>query len=312
MKELSEMKEIRDCESDRGQQVLSAAQAVSENPKPDSRNPKQARSWELGSLVETRIPAHPRRGRLGEATLPRSFRGRDAWPHASGQANTSAKCPYRWHGLPAVGGGQPAYRNPSQHLAETANTVAPAVRPYLAQATQSKTRRPLGARDLSRFHGFPSHSSFVIRHSSFTVALCLLLAAFCLRAWGQSFSIDWWTVDGGGGTSTGGVYILSGTIGQPDAGPTMTGGSFALTGGFWAITAVQEPGAPVLSVRLTATNTVMVWWPSPSAGWVLRQNTDLNTTNWVTPPEPIQDDGTNRFIIVNPPVGNRFYRLHKP
>ena len=31
----------------------------------------------------------------------------------------------------------------------------------------------------------------------------------------QSYSIGWFTIDGGG-TSTGGVYSLSGTIGQPD------------------------------------------------------------------------------------------------
>jgi hypothetical protein len=41
-------------------------------------------------------------------------------------------------------------------------------------------------------------------------------------------------VDGGGGTSTGGVYTLSGTIGQPDASAAMTGGAYTLTGGFWA------------------------------------------------------------------------------
>ena len=28
----------------------------------------------------------------------------------------------------------------------------------------------------------------------------------------QSYSIDWFTIDGGGGTSTGGVYSVSGTI----------------------------------------------------------------------------------------------------
>jgi len=31
-------------------------------------------------------------------------------------------------------------------------------------------------------------------------------------------SIDWHTIDGGGGTSSGGVYSVVGTIGQPDAG----------------------------------------------------------------------------------------------
>lgn len=51
-------------------------------------------------------------------------------------------------------------------------------------------------------------------------------------AYAQPFAIDWYTVDGGGGTSTGGSFTLSGTIGQPDAG-VMSGGSFTLSGGFW-------------------------------------------------------------------------------
>ncbi|MDX1555655.1 MAG: hypothetical protein R3212_06490 [Xanthomonadales bacterium] len=48
------------------------------------------------------------------------------------------------------------------------------------------------------------------------------------------FSIDWYTIDGGGGTSTGGVFSLTGTIGQHDASPaTAQGGAFSLSGGFW-------------------------------------------------------------------------------
>lgn len=47
------------------------------------------------------------------------------------------------------------------------------------------------------------------------------------------FTLDWWTVDGGGGTSSGGGYTLSGTIGQADAG-TYSGDGYTLYGGFWA------------------------------------------------------------------------------
>jgi hypothetical protein len=39
---------------------------------------------------------------------------------------------------------------------------------------------------------------------------------------------------GGGGTSSGGAYTLSGTIGQADASSPMSGGAYTLTGGFWA------------------------------------------------------------------------------
>lgn len=45
-------------------------------------------------------------------------------------------------------------------------------------------------------------------------------------------ALPWWTVDGGGGTSEGGSFALSGTVGQPDAG-AMQGGSYTLSGGFW-------------------------------------------------------------------------------
>lgn len=49
----------------------------------------------------------------------------------------------------------------------------------------------------------------------------------------DSFSITWWTTDGGGGVSAGGPYTLGGTAGQPDAGRS-SGGDYALVGGFWA------------------------------------------------------------------------------
>jgi hypothetical protein len=48
------------------------------------------------------------------------------------------------------------------------------------------------------------------------------------------YDLSWWTVDGGGDTlSTGPGYSLGGTIGQPDAGPALSGPGYRLTGGFW-------------------------------------------------------------------------------
>jgi hypothetical protein len=145
-------------------------------------------------------------------------------------------------------------------------------------------------------------------------AFCLLAAGFCLSASAQTYSIDWHTIDGGGGTSTGGVYFVTGTIGQPDASTVnMTGGQYSLTGGFWSLlSVVQTPGAPALTISMTTTNTVLVSWPSPSTSWNLQQNTNLNTTTWVAPPETVTDNGTTKSIVVNPPTGNGFYRLFKP
>lgn len=62
-----------------------------------------------------------------------------------------------------------------------------------------------------------------------SAAFCILHFAFCISASAQ-YAINWHTIDGGGGTSTGGVYAIRGTIGQPDAG--VTNGQYALTGSF--------------------------------------------------------------------------------
>jgi hypothetical protein len=51
---------------------------------------------------------------------------------------------------------------------------------------------------------------------------------------GGGYDLTWNVIAGGGGTSTGGAYSLSGTIGQSDASPVpLSGGSYTLNGGFW-------------------------------------------------------------------------------
>src|SRR5262245_59699511 len=128
----------------------------------------------------------------------------------------------------------------------------------------------------------------------------------------QTYSIDWYTIDGGGGTSTGGVYSVSGTIGQPDAGGPMTGGNFTLSGGFWTLFAVQTPGAPILRIFLTTTNTAVVAWPAPSTGFNLQQNLALNTTNWLSVTNEVLTIGGEKRVIISPPSGNRYFRLKSP
>jgi len=53
-------------------------------------------------------------------------------------------------------------------------------------------------------------------------------------------------------------------------------------------------------------------WPSPSTGFSLQQALNLITPAWNPPAESVLDNGTDKFIIVNPPTGNRFYRLFRP
>ena len=52
---------------------------------------------------------------------------------------------------------------------------------------------------------------------------------------GGDYTIAWSTHDGGGGRSTGGDYVLTGTIAQADADPLQpfNAGVYQLDGGFW-------------------------------------------------------------------------------
>ena len=102
--------------------------------------------------------------------------------------------------------------------------------------------------------------------------ITFLIAATVAVARAQNFGVDWSTIAGGGGTSTAGVYTITGTIGQPDA-ARLNSSDFTIDGGFWSIVAaIQEPGAPLLSVRFTQTNTVVVSWPMTWPGFALLEN----------------------------------------
>ena len=135
----------------------------------------------------------------------------------------------------------------------------------------------------------------------------LLLVAAAVHA--QQYSVDWYKIAGGGGTSTNGQYSVSGTIGQPDASGAMSGGNYSMTGGFWAlINVVQTPGAPTLYIS-QAGNTVTVSWQN-IAGWNLIQNGNLTTpvASWPASGGVTTSSGTNYLNLVNP-SGSLFFRL---
>lgn len=75
-------------------------------------------------------------------------------------------------------------------------------------------------------------------HKNIMVILVVLLCASAFafaQSSGGDFEITNSTIDNGGGTSTGGKFSLSGSIGQHDAYHQISsGGEFALAGGFWA------------------------------------------------------------------------------
>ena len=65
------------------------------------------------------------------------------------------------------------------------------------------------------------------------LAVALALAASIARAQANGYSLNWWTVDGGGATSLeNNGYTLGGTAGQPDA-EVLSNGEYTLSSGFW-------------------------------------------------------------------------------
>jgi hypothetical protein len=141
------------------------------------------------------------------------------------------------------------------------------------------------------------------------VAALALSACALMSASAQSYTMSWYKIAGGGETSTNGQYSLSGTIGQPDASLAMTGGNYALTGGFWAlISVVQTPGAPTLYINISG-NTVTVYWQNVS-GYVLQQSPSIappvswtQNNSWSS-----NSNGTN-YLTITPATGNLFFRL---
>jgi hypothetical protein len=135
--------------------------------------------------------------------------------------------------------------------------------------------------------------------------LILTLSLFAHAARSQSYFIDWFTMDGGGGTSTGGVYSVSGTIGQPDAGPAMSGSNFALSGGFWSLlSVVQVSGAPTLTIVSGAPGTATVSWSPNTAGFMLQETWSLSPANWTnslsgaTNPVTVSGNGAKFFRLI--------------
>ena len=72
--------------------------------------------------------------------------------------------------------------------------------------------------------------------------LTILITTIALaQSSGGDFEITKSTIDSGGGTSSGGDFSMTGTIGQHDANwQPSTGEGFSVTGGFWVDAGVSD------------------------------------------------------------------------
>ena len=129
-------------------------------------------------------------------------------------------------------------------------------------------------------------------------------------AFAGDLSVSNLRITGGGGTSSGGNFRLTTTLGPPTR-LALGGGSFRLNTSISSLTAIQTPGAPVLDLKITGPNLVLSW-ALPATEYRLQMNADLALTNaWTT---VIQAPVTNLGIVsvsLPPPPGNRFFRLRR-
>jgi hypothetical protein len=98
--------------------------------------------------------------------------------------------------------------------------------------------------------------------SAFVVFLAIVPQAL------GDYQITSYTIDGGGGMSSGGQYVLTGTIGQPDAAYS-SGGQYEMLGGFW-------PGGPLCFVEFDDFARFAEYWLESTEGADLNQDLALD------------------------------------
>jgi hypothetical protein len=158
----------------------------------------------------------------------------------------------------------------------------------------------------ARSHRTDANNSITSRRALMLAASIWALLTFGAMsvATAQPYAVGRFTINGGGGTSGGGNYILSGTVGQPDTG-TLTGGSFTVEGGFWPGFVVPSTnGGPTLFVQLFGNGLIISWSPAVT-GFVLEQTESLTSPSWSAAPTG------NPTVPIPASNGTRFYRLRK-
>ncbi len=138
--------------------------------------------------------------------------------------------------------------------------------------------------------------------------ILLFTAAMPARAT-DSFSIDWFTIDGGGALMSGGDFTLNGTTGQTDAGVvTLASGEQFLKGGFWAFDFSAIGGiTPTLQIQLGSLSELTVSWYPDTPGFRLQQSLTLMPDSWTT----LSSLPDNPAVL---PISTdrQFFRLLKP
>ena len=148
-----------------------------------------------------------------------------------------------------------------------------------------------------------------------TFYAAIACAATIITCSAQDFALEASAISAGGGQGSSSDFELAATIGQVDAG-SMSGGDFALDGGFWSIiAAVDTQGAPSLTISASGDQVTLSWPEAGSAGFGLEVANALaispETTTWT--PVNATPQTNNGVVSVQLPLaeGPQFYRLQK-
>ncbi len=98
------------------------------------------------------------------------------------------------------------------------------------------------------------------------------------------------------------------TVGTYNATAAMNSGAYVMQ-----IAAFKAaPGAPLMRIFQTATNTTVVAWPMGSAVFTLQQNSNVKSTNWVNATNAIATVGSEYQATISPSASQMNYRLKYP
>jgi len=140
-------------------------------------------------------------------------------------------------------------------------------------------------------------------------------------------SVDTSASPGNGGTTSGDGVYTNGTATTVTATPA-TGfafvtwtdnGELASTSASYTFTNLVNRSlvasfvaVPRLSLSALQPDALVITWPTNFSGFVLQQNSDLATTNWVDATNVVSIVGTNRQVTITPLTGRGFFRLAFP
>ena len=134
----------------------------------------------------------------------------------------------------------------------------------------------------------------------------LLAGGLALPALG-GYRIAWWNTASGGSRATGGVYRVTGTVGQATPGVTAKAGVYSVTSGFQVIV-LQEAQAPELRI-VSSRGQVVLAWSDATGLFVLEETTNLSKPEWNAVAQAPRLTGEERRVTVPAESRDRFFRL---